>query len=215
VRIAYFVIVTAPALVAWGCAQPLSGIDDSGGGAGGYGGAAASGSGGAGGAAGAGGAGTGGTSSGGAGTGSGGGTTTGSGGGATTGTGGAGGSPQTCGGQQHLCGGFCVGNTPDTGCFGSASCVACPTPTHGTSTCSANGVCDFTCSAGYQKSGNQCTCATQCCSDADCQNGDTCSNGTCQSQNPGGCDSLTCAATCLAQKGCPGACLLGQCLCAC
>jgi hypothetical protein len=114
----------------------------------------------------------------------------------------------SCTHPQHLCSGSCVGNTPDNGCFTSASCTACTPPDHGTSSCNAAGACDFTCTAPYMKSGSQCTCPSCCTNNNQCQNGFTCdtSSGKCS------CDNGTCFTYCLSmQQG--GACLLGACTC--
>lgn len=124
-----------------------------------------------------------------------------------------------CPAGQHLCGGVCAGNTTQTGCFGSNNCLSCaPAPVNGTSVCSGNGTCDFTCGASYVKQGNTCACAASCCSDADCGgNGSTCSGGSCTVVPPA-CDGNACTAGCL--LGCfpkfgVGTCINGACLCAC
>ena len=101
------------------------------------------------------------------------------------------GSGMMCPAGQHLCGGICAGNTIQTGCFGSNNCVPCPAaPVNGTSICSGNGTCDFTCSANHVKQGNACVCASACCSDADCGGGGSvCSGGTCTVVAPA-CDGV-------------------------
>jgi hypothetical protein len=66
---------------------------------------------------------------------------------------------------------------------------------NGTSTCTANGQCDFSCNFGYNKSGNACVCAQQCCSNADCAAGETCSGGVCTGGG-GMCDDADCQAQC-------------------
>lgn len=103
-----------------------------------------------------------------------------------------------CAPPQHLCNGMCAGNTIQTGCYASVSCVPCPqSPANGTEVCSAAGQCDFNCNAGYMKSGGGCVCATQCCADADCPAGSTCVGGSCQQQ--ASCDQAVCAAFCIIQ----------------
>lgn len=201
------------ALVLAGCAQSLGGIDDSGptAGTGGFGGGAAGGGGVGGvGASGAGGAGTAGGATG-AGAAGGSGT-----GGGATGTGGKGGSGPSCGVTEHLCGGVCASNTPQTGCFASASCTACSVPSHGTASCTNDGFCDSACDAGYQKAGNQCVCGANCCSDSDCGNGQSCQSGSCVDPVPA-CDALQCTADCTLKNGkfCVGACNGGTCTCLC
>jgi hypothetical protein len=100
-----------------------------------------------------------------------------------------------CGPMEHLCNGVCNGNTPATGCFTSVSCSPCVAPANGTSSCTAAGVCDFSCNFGYNKSGNACVCAQQCCSNADCPAGETCAGGVC-SGGGGMCDANDCQAQC-------------------
>lgn len=135
---------------------------------------------------------------------------------ASTGTG------MGCPAGQHLCGGVCAGNTPQTGCFGSSNCAPCmAAPVNSTSICTDNGTCDFTCGGGYVKNGNACVCGTAvCCADSDCGgNGSTCVGGNCTV--PATCDGFQCATSCLAYclftKGTPGlgACLFGNCNCIC
>jgi hypothetical protein len=128
----------------------------------------------------------------------------------TTTTTGAGGGGPSCGPMQHLCGGVCAGNTPQTGCFASSpSCTPCANPpVNGYTTCSASGACDFECNAGWQKSGNACACASGCCSDADCTGGQTCQGGTCKAPP---CDDQACFISCFMQ--CGGACVNNTCLC--
>jgi hypothetical protein len=46
------------------------------------------------------------------------------------------------------------------------------------------------------KSGNACVCALACCSDSDCQNGDSCMNNQCVTP----CDQALCIAFCLIQS---------------
>lgn len=132
---------------------------------------------------------------------------TGSGGG---GVGGGGGGGPECGANQHSCGGICTGNTPQTGCFTSSTCVACTPPQNGTAICSIDGECDFTCPAGYQQNGNACSCAQQCCSNADCPAGETCGGGVCSGP---ACDMNACIAQCIIM-GCVGICM-GDCVCLC
>jgi hypothetical protein len=109
------------------------------------------------------------------------------------GSGGSGGCPN----GQHLCGGVCVGNTPQTGCWASTTCSPCPNaPTSGTVICTADGQCDFNCQAPYMKEGNACACPNECCTNADCTGGATCSNGACVAAP---CDEITCVQTCLQQ----------------
>ncbi|MEP7120621.1 MAG: hypothetical protein ABJE95_06920 [Byssovorax sp.] len=134
------------------------------------------------------------------------------------------GSGMGCPAGQHLCGGICAGNTIQTGCFGSSDCLPCgPAPVNGTTVCSGNGTCDFTCGANYVKQGNTCACAASCCSDADCGgNGATCSGGSCvvAPPPPPSCDSATCTSGCFAacffqMKVGVGTCINGACVCAC
>ena len=124
-----------------------------------------------------------------------------------------------------MCNGTCVGNTPASGCLQSVSCTACPTPANGSATCTADGLCDVNCAVGYTKSGNQCVCATQCCTVQDCPAGETCSNGTCSgggggAGGGGACDDQQCQFTCTAQciimmKIGFGMCVNGMCSCQC
>lgn len=127
------------------------------------------------------------------------------------GSGGAGGGSQ-CPQGQHFCGGVCAGNTPQTGCYQSSSCAPCSPPANGTSTCAADGSCDFTCGAGWMKNGAQCVCASQCCSDNDCSGDDTCVNGTCTPPPPT-CDLAVCIFECGFTTGCPGICVGPTCTC--
>ena len=120
-----------------------------------------------------------------------------------------------CDSDEHLCGGICAGNTTQTGCFQSVTCAPCAAPPiHGTSTCSAAGLCDFTCGSGYTKSGNSCVCDSECCSDADCANGASCSGGTCSDPPPPPCDDNACILECAAFF-CVGICLGDTCTCFC
>ncbi len=135
----------------------------------------------------------------------------------TSGTGGAGGMSGTggmapqCEPPGHLCGGICVGNTPATGCYQSVSCASCPTPLHGSATCTPDGLCAAECNAPYVPNGANCVCPTQCCSDADCGGGgSTCQNGTCTT--PQTCDQVQCTAICLIQ-GLFGLCVGNTCTC--
>jgi hypothetical protein len=108
--------------------------------------------------------------------------------------GGSGGSE--CAPPKHLCGGICTPNTPATGCYQSVSCNPCPpAPSFGTSVCTMDGLCDFTCQQPYVKQGSTCGCASECCSNADC-NGGTCQNGTCTDPPPPPCDMATCTSDC-------------------
>jgi hypothetical protein len=126
---------------------------------------------------------------------------------------GSGGSP--CDADEHLCGGICSGNTPQTGCFQSVTCAACAAPPiHGSVTCSSAGLCDFTCGAGYTKSGNSCVCANECCSDSDCGNGASCDGGVCGEPPPPPCDDAACAFECGLYL-CVGICLGDICTCFC
>jgi hypothetical protein len=118
-----------------------------------------------------------------------------------------------CPAQKHLCGGLCVGNTPSTGCWTSETCNPCAAPpSGGTSVCTAEGVCDFTCAAPYMKSGNTCACSQACCSDADCPGG-TCSGGQCVVSMM--CDPLSCQLMCFAQCFGVGTCGAAGCMCMC
>ena len=101
-----------------------------------------------------------------------------------------------CGVMQHSCGGVCVGNTPDTGCFSDPTCVPCSTPANGTSSCTNSGQCDFSCDAGYNKQGASCVCGASCCIDADCPGG-TCQGGMCVAAMM--CDPVLCIAICVIQ----------------
>jgi hypothetical protein len=109
--------------------------------------------------------------------------------------------------MEHLCVGGCAGNTPESGCYQSATCAACPAPAGGTATCTASGACDFTCGPNTMKSGTKCVCTLACCSDADCQNGTGCLNNQCTA-----CDPTTCIMFCLNQ-GKIGACNGVDCQC--
>jgi hypothetical protein len=79
------------------------------------------------------------------------------------------------------------------------------------STCNGQGQCDFSCNAGYNKSGNTCACASACCSDADCSGGQTCQGGTCQGGS-GSCDQAVCIALCALQSKL-GLCVGNNCTC--
>lgn len=121
-------------------------------------------------------------------------------GGEGVGAGGSGGNTGTtsmpgCSANQHECAGLCVGNTTASGCLQSVSCTPCPVPAQSVSTCTAAGVCDFTCNAGYSKQGSSCVCANECCSNADCAAGETCSGGVCQGGG-GTCVQEDCLAEC-------------------
>jgi hypothetical protein len=107
---------------------------------------------------------------------------------------------------MHLCNGNCVGNTPQSGCYNSASCTSCPGVPNGTPTCTGDGFCDFTCTPPYQKSGNTCACLSQCCVDQDCSGPNTCQNGQCQ------CDGSLCQTQCM-QMLCIGQCIANSCQC--
>ena len=132
------------------------------------------------------------------------------------------GSGMGCPAGQHLCGGICAGNTIQTGCFGSSTCTPRPAaPVNGTTICSGNGTCDFTCSANHVKQNNACVCASACCSDADCGGGGSvCSGGTCTVVAPA-CDQGVCLQNCifmcLIQNGTPGVgiCAGNMCNCIC
>lgn len=62
--------------------------------------------------------------------------------------------PGTCGLTEHLCDGVCAQNTPETGCFKSSSCFGCSVPTGGTANCTAQGECDYECTAPNVKDGS-------------------------------------------------------------
>jgi len=113
-----------------------------------------------------------------------------------------------CGPQEHECSGNCTGNTPQSGCYQSQTCTPCPPVTNGMPTCTTNGVCDFTCTPPYQKSGSSCACLQQCCTNTDCSGPTTCQNGQCQ------CDNTACTSYC-AQMLCIGTCIVNTCQCAC
>jgi hypothetical protein len=137
--------------------------------------------------------------------------TTSSGAGPSTGGGGSGGGGAggpMCDPPEHLCGGICVGNTPQTGCYQSTTCTACPSVINGTTTCTAGGLCDFTCTSPYVKNGPSCSCPTQCCSNADCSGGATCDNGQCVEP----CDQALCIFNCGLQNK-VGVCQGNQCIC--
>jgi hypothetical protein len=89
-----------------------------------------------------------------------------------------------------------MGNTPQTGCYASATCAACTAPTNAMATCSAQGTCEFQCNPGYTLSGGACTCSSGCCSDSDCGSGETCQSGTC-TPGAGSCNELLCMFSCL------------------
>jgi hypothetical protein len=80
-------------------------------------------------------------------------------------------------------------------------------------TCSANGECDFTCAAPYQKAGNACVCQQSCCSDDDCDGTATCQGGQCQGGET--CDDFECGLECVAEGCLFGACDGDTCLCIC
>jgi hypothetical protein len=118
------------------------------------------------------------------------------GGGGSGNAGNQGGSGGGCAPPKHECGGICTPNTPATGCYQSVSCNPCPpAPSFGTSVCTMDGLCDFTCQQPYVKQGSACGCASECCSSADC-NGGTCQNGTCTDPPPPPCDMATCTSDC-------------------
>ncbi|MFS8071404.1 MAG: hypothetical protein ACMG6S_33960 [Byssovorax sp.] len=126
-----------------------------------------------------------------------------------------------CPAGQHQCGGICTGNTPQTGCFGSSNCLACPpAPVNGTASCAADGTCDFTCGASYTKQGGSCVCSFACCTNADCGAGSACVGGSCSAPQPT-CDQGACTAGCLASclfgQGTPGIgiCMNSACTCIC
>jgi loricrin len=76
-------------------------------------------------------------------------------GGATGGTGGS-----SCGSGLKKCGGLCISPSPSNGCtLNDGECTACVAPTNGSTICTSN-VCDFTCNAGYTKSGISCVSST-------------------------------------------------------
>jgi hypothetical protein len=117
-----------------------------------------------------------------------------------------------CSAEQHLCGGVCTNNTPQTGCFTSVTCAPCASPpVNASSTCSADGKCDFSCTPGYMKSGNVCVCASECCSDADCGGGQVCQGNQCVAPP---CDQAQCILDCFAQL-CVGLCVGDMCVCQC
>lgn len=119
---------------------------------------------------------------------------------------------------QHECSGQCFGNTPQTGCLQSVSCTPCMPPANGSSICSPDGLCDFTCPAPYNKQNGACVCLNQCCSNADCAAGQTCSNGTCT--GGGTCTPELCQFQCTAEclfmdKFGIGMCVGNNCNCTC
>lgn len=117
-----------------------------------------------------------------------------------------------CAADQHLCGGVCANNTPQTGCFTSVTCAPCAAPpVNASSTCSADGKCDFTCTSGWVKSGNSCVCGSECCSDADCGSGLVCQGNQCVAAP---CDQAQCFLDCFAMF-CVGLCVGDQCTCTC
>lgn len=133
-----------------------------------------------------------------------------------------------CGAQEHMCGGICVGNTPQTGCFTSTSCSPCQAPANGTVLCTADGLCDTQCNPGYEEQGAACVCPSQCCSNADCGGGGmACNGGVCQCvaqccsdndcpYNYEVCDGGACAcdpALCIIDCGGFGACIGNDCFC--
>ncbi|MEM9691244.1 MAG: hypothetical protein AAGA56_01745 [Myxococcota bacterium] len=109
---------------------------------------------------------------------------------------------EECEAPDHLCGGICVGNTPDTGCTESADCLPCPTDPNGMAVCSDDGYCEIQCTAPFVDSGGMCECPTECCGDADCTTGTcqpdgTCGGGSGGSCAPGSADFITCTGLCL------------------
>lgn len=125
---------------------------------------------------------------------------------------GAGGGGAECNAPEHWCGGICVGNTEATGCYQSQSCESCPYVEFGTNKCTDDGWCDFDCETSYQKSGNQCVCTLECCTQADCPSNHDCTNGSCIEQTPP-CDDLLCTFDCIFQGYTAGICQNGLCVC--
>ena len=109
-----------------------------------------------------------------------------------------------------FCGGVCAANTPGTGCWQSTSCEPCPTPEHGSPTCTEEGTCDFGCVDGYNLIDGQCLCASECCTSLDCSGGNVCAGGTCQ---PPPCYPLECLGTCFLSLQCGGLCFGTTCTC--
>jgi hypothetical protein len=107
-----------------------------------------------------------------------------------------------CNPPEHLCGGVCAGNTPQTGCYTSSACTPCAPVQNGTTNCTAAGTCDFICASPYAKSGTQCVCPTECCVAADCGS-NPCEGGVCKVP----CNALGCAIGCAAQGYATGMCL--------
>jgi len=70
-----------------------------------------------------------------------------------------------CPAGQHACGAGCIDDLADDPAVGCRlGCgEPCPTPTSGTSSCSAEGRCDFECAAPYHREGNDCVCAARTC----------------------------------------------------
>jgi len=94
----------------------------------------------------------------------------------------------TCPSGQHRCGGGCVDDRPNEPTEGCAlGCgEACPEPEGGVATCTAGGMCDFTCEAPFVREPDGCACeAATCealgamCGEHDDGCGGTLSCGTC------------------------------------
>jgi hypothetical protein len=108
----------------------------------------------------------------------------------------------SCPAGQHACGGGCVDdlpNDPANGCrLGCGE--PCPTPSHGTASCTAGGTCDFTCTAPFRRVEDRCECAPRTCADV---------GAMCGAPDDGCGRALDCGT-------CPGgrACVEGRCACA-
>lgn len=102
-----------------------------------------------------------------------------------------------CSGGFHDCAGKCVQdapNKPENGCTKGCG-AACQPPANATAKCTSDGVCDFTCNAGFERSGASCGCPTgqrdcggtcqECCTGADCPAHVACTQGVCGGCEPG------------------------------
>jgi hypothetical protein len=109
------------------------------------------------------------------------------------GMGNTGGQEVVCDPPTHKCGGVCAQNTPQTGCYASVTCEPCPQVANGSSTCTADGLCDFECVPPYIKETSSCACPTECCGPTDCTGGAVCDQGVCVMP----CEDSACAFCCM------------------
>jgi len=108
--------------------------------------------------------------------------------------------PVTCPPTQHVCGGWCVDNTPEQGC--AVQCSPCGAPQHGIPKCAATGECDWTCALGCTKVGSGCSCpAPSCCIHSDCAGGNACYFGVCTTWDYYQCNDVLCSRWCMSCQG--------------